>query len=547
MQDMKLEPQKTKASDGAVKRVWNGLGLFNVYFVMKFVLATLGYLNLDFLYNALLMAALLVPVNGRALRVTRQCVGWVAAIALVYAESWLPGIESILANKNAIAGFSATYVVQLVWDFINLQMVGWGLLAVLVYYLARPLVRVTVFTVGYFLFMVAMPWIDALTPEPAGDEVSVTAQSDAPQSAKGAVADTNTINEWYKAFIEYEKDRRANLPDGLAAKDTPFDILLLNICSLSNDDLIASGLESHPVFSRFNVRFDRFNSATAYSGPATLRLLNAACGQPEHNALYDGRRPECEILNRLGTLGYKQHLLMDHKGEYDNYLQTLRDKAGLTAPLESNRAFPVRYMAFDDDPISDDLAVMRHWRRSMQREKSRRNVTLMNFIALHDGNRLPRHSRWEPFKPRAKRLLDDLNTFLTELERSGRKVMVVVVPEHGAAVRGDKIQAPRLRDIPSMRITEVPVMVTFVGRKGLPEETIHVTGNTSYLALSELIGKTLSSNYFGKRGGSVPLDELVQDLPQTNPVSENGQAQVLEYKGRQYLRMNGGDWKPYVK
>ena len=125
--------------------------------------------------------------------------------------------------------------------------------------------------------------------------------------------------------------------------------------------------------------------------------------------------------------------------------------------------------------------------------------------------------------------------------------MVVVVPEHGAAVRGDKIQAPRLRDIPSMRITEVPVMVKFVGLKGLPEETIHVTGNTSYLALSELIGKTLSSNYFGKRGGSVPLDELVQDLPQTNPVSENGQAQVLEYKGRQYLRMNGGDWKPYVK
>ena len=204
MQDMKLEPQKTKASDGAVKRVWNGLGLFNVYFVMKFVLATLGYLNLDFLYNALLMAALLVPVHGRALCVTRQCVGWVAAIALVYAESWLPGIESILANKNAIAGFSATYVVQLVWDFINLQMVGWGLLAVLVYYLARPLVRVTVFTVGYFLFMVAMPWIDALTPEPAGDDVSVKAQSDAPQSAKGAVADTNTINEWYKSFIEYE-------------------------------------------------------------------------------------------------------------------------------------------------------------------------------------------------------------------------------------------------------------------------------------------------------------------------------------------------------
>lgn len=172
-------------------------------------------------------------------------------------------------------------------------------------------------------------------------------------------------------------------------------------------------------------------------------------------------------------------------------------------------------------------------------------MTLMNFIALHDGNRLPGRGRSEPFKPRAKRMFDDLNTFMNELERSGRKVMLVIVPEHGAAVRGDKIQAPRLRDIPNLRITQVPVMVKFFGLKGLPTEAIHVTGNTSYLALTSLIGKTLETDYFGKQGGSVPLEDLVKDLPQTNPVSENGQAQVLKYKDRQYVRMNGGEWKPY--
>ena len=80
----------------------------------------------------------------------------------------------------------------------------------------------------------------------------------------------------------------------------------------------------------------------------------------------------------------------------------------------------------------------------------------------------------EEFKPRAIRFLDDLQTFMHELERSGRKVMLIVVPEHGAAVRGDRIQAPRLRDIPSMRITQkCRLSVKFFGIKDLPAEPIH--------------------------------------------------------------------------
>ena len=67
---------------------------------------------------------------------------------------------------------------------------------------------------------------------------------------------------------------------------------------------------------------------------------------------------------------------------------------------------------------------------------------------------------------------------IREIERSGRKVMLVVVPEHGAAVRGDRVQTARLRDIPSMRITQVPTMVKFIGIKNMPEETIVVLEGT---------------------------------------------------------------------
>ncbi len=536
---------QTRIENGAGPR-FTGLGVWNVYFIIAFALAAFGYIELNLLGNALLMAWLLLPVGPKWLRILRGTLGVAAAAVLLYSESWLPGVDSILANKGGIAGFSLLYMAEFALDFINVKMVGWGLLVFLGYFLVRRYVRVTFFTIVYFLGAVTMPWVQSILPERApvvtADAGGQTNEAAAP--AKTGKADAKAVGEWYDAFLAYEHDRRARFPNGLSEKDTPFDILLLSICSVSNDDLAVSQLDQHPLFKEFNIRFDSFNAATAYSGPALLRLLNGACGQPSHSELYGERRPECEIMTRLGTLGYSQRLLMDHSGEYDNFLQSMRDKAGVTATLD-NAKYPTRYMGFDDEEIADSLAVLRHWQRTQVKSKAGRTATLINFIALHDGNRLPGRGRAEPFKPRAQEMFDNIRTFLRELERSGRKTMVVIVPEHGAAVRGDKIQVPRLRDIPTMRISRVPVMVKFVGLKGMPNEPIHVTGNTSYLALTSLIGKTLETDYFSKDGGTVPLEQFVHDLPQTNPVSENGTVQTLEYQGREYFRQNGGEWKPY--
>lgn len=536
---------QTRIENGAGPR-FTGLGVWNVYFIIAFALAAFGYIELNLLGNALLMAWLLLPVGPKWLRILRGTLGVAAAAVLLYSESWLPGVDSILANKGGIAGFSLLYMAEFALDFINVKMVGWGLLVFLGYFLVRRYVRVTFFTIVYFLGAVTMPWVQSILPErtPVVTADAGVQTNEAAAPAKTGKADAKAVGEWYDAFLAYEHDRRARFPNGLSEKDTPFDILLLSICSVSNDDLAVSQLDQHPLFKEFNIRFDSFNAATAYSGPALLRLLNGACGQPSHSELYGERRPECEIMTRLGTLGYSQRLLMDHSGEYDNFLQSMRDKAGVTATLD-NAKYPTRYMGFDDEEIADSLAVLRHWQRTQVKSKAGRTTTLINFIALHDGNRLPGRGRAEPFKPRAQEMFDNIRTFLRELERSGRKTMVVIVPEHGAAVRGDKIQVPRLRDIPTMRISRVPVMVKFVGLKGMPNEPIHVTGNTSYLALTSLIGKTLETDYFSKDGGTVPLEQLVHDLPQTNPVSENGTVQTLEYQGREYFRQNGGEWKPY--
>ncbi len=58
----------------------------------------------------------------------------------------------------------------------------------------------------------------------------------------------------------------------------PFDVLIINICSLSWSDIEAVGLMDHPLWKHFDLLFKNFNSATSYSGPAAARLLRASCG-----------------------------------------------------------------------------------------------------------------------------------------------------------------------------------------------------------------------------------------------------------------------------
>ena len=92
----------------------------------------------------------------------------------------------------------------------------------------------------------------------------------------------------------------------------------------------------------------------------------------------------------------------------------------------------------------------------------------------------------------------------------------------------------------------MPVLVKFFGLKGLPKVHHRVTGESSYMALSSLIGKTVATNFFSQRAGAVSVEELTRDLPETNVVSENGQSIVLRYKGKDYIRMNNDVWRPYA-
>ena len=141
-------------------------------------------------------------------------------------------------------------------------------------------------------------------------------------------------------------------------------------------------------------------------------------------------------------------------------------------------------------------------------------------------------------------VLGDLQGFIDALEKNGRRT-VVVVPEHGAALHGDRMQIPGMREIPSPSITHVPVGVKLVGIC-IPAAAgpRHVTAPSSYLALSELVARIYALNAQAS-AGERNWDGLLQGLPTTPSVSENEGAKVMEYDGKPWLQLKVQDWTPY--
>ena len=177
--------------------------------------------------------------------------------------------------------------------------------------------------------------------------------------------------------------------------------------------------------------------------------------------------------------------------------------------------------------------------------KTSRSATFYNTLPLHDGNHYPGVSKTADYKARAQKFFDELDAFFTELEKSGRKVMVVVVPEHGGALKGDRMQVSGLRDIPSPSITDVPVGVKFFGMKA-PQ-----SGGTDCHRPTEQLPGVSPIWWFGFVDGKIFTEDnvdwkkLTSGLPQTAPVSENSNAVVIQYQDKPYVRLNGGDWVPY--
>ncbi len=533
---------------------WRGLGHWNYYFLIKLALLWYGYLNFHALTNLIFMAFLLMPLPSQKLHKWRNWVAIPIGIALFYHDTWLPGIESIMSQGSLLTGFSASYLWELINRFINWQWVGAAFALWIAYLFIAQWVRVTVFVVPALLWVnvlnIAGPSF-SLTPE--ANTASAAPQTTAPAASASsgtAPADSGppnneNLNAYLQQFYQQEQGRRTAFPTSLPEDAQPFDVLIINICSLSLSDMEVAKVAQHPLWSKFDIVFDQFNSATSYSGPASIRLLRASCGQPSHKGLYQPAENQCYLFSNLAQLGFKEELIMDHAGVFGDYLKELREYGGMQAPLMSQAGLSHELASFDGEPVFNDLAVLNRWLEGREKDtEAARSATFFNLIPLHDGNRNVGSNSVAPYPPRAKALFDQLDTFLDQLEKSGRKVLVVVVPEHGAALAGDKMQMSGLRDIPSPSITHIPVGVKLIGIKAPHQASaLKIETPSSYIAISDLISRLVDGKSF--IAPTIDWAALTKDLPNTPAVSENSGAVVLKYQDKPYIQLNGGDWVPY--
>ena len=527
---------------------WRGLGAWNLYFLGKFVLTWTGHLNFQVVPNLIFALALLIPIAHPMLRRARTVLAIPVAVALLYQDTWFPPFSRLLAQPGVL-DFSFDYIVELLGRFIDWQVCALLLMLVIAYLFISPWLRLTTLTLLGFVWL-SLGSLQWLLPTTINAPMASTDKGAATTASTAGEPDDATLNSYLDTFYKNEAQRKVEFKQP-AVKPEPFDLLVINICSLAWDDLDEVGLRNNTLFSQMDVIFDNFNSATAYSGPAAIRLLRASCGQTSHSQLYKQSADQCLLFDDLRQLGFTDELMLNHTGEFDGFLQEVRDQGQLPAPALGTIPAGLQrtYVGFDGSPIWRDRDVLSKWWQHRLNTDKPNMALFYNTTSLHDGNRQVKAdggTQVADYSSRAQVLLDDLNGFIKELQKSGRRVVIAIVPEHGAALHGDRMQISGMREIPSESITHVPVGLKLINM-GDNDQTqpVHITQPSSYLAVAEIIARLYASPALSN-GQTVDWSALLADLPQTAKVSENSGTVVLDYNGKPYVRIkeNGG-WLPY--
>ncbi len=510
---------------GAVSPGKISLGVWGYYFVAKLALYGMGAIAFHSFENLVFVAFVLLRTSSRLFTRLKMIVGAVLAISLLYYDSWLPPVGRLLTQASLLSTFSLPYLLELSGRFISWKMTGLLLAAMLCYWVAQRLMRVGVLVVLGMLVLLVVQYF------PSGERASDFNQAE--------------LEHVYQEFFSKEAQRSV-LFVSPQADAPPFDVIFIHVCSLSWDDIQAVGLENHPLWQRFDILFKKFNSVSSYSGPAALHLMRAKCGQPRHGQMYGPVADKCYLMGSLQLSGFTPELAMNHDGKFDDFLGQLEKHGRLTATPLNLEGVDIAQRAFDGSPVYDDLAVLTRWLHERKTSDSMRVALYYNTVSMHDGNHRPdlpsEPNTPEAYRARLLKFLDETEVFLKKLETSGRRAVVVMVPEHGAALRGDKRQISGLREIPTPLITLVPVGIKVIGsnREG---EALMVEQPSSYLAISHIVERMLERSPYNR---FVPSD-YVEGLPVTDFVSQSESMTVIESDGKYYLGRDDGKWERYAE
>jgi len=156
-----------------------------------------------------------------------------------------------------------------------------------------------------------------------------------------------------------------------------------------------------------------------------------------------------------------------------------------------------------------------------------------------------KRERSEEYRRFARGLFHDFERFIDLMETDGGRVAVVMVAEHGVALRGSPLQPAGLREVPLPPITTVPMGVRLVGPgwfRGDPPGQQVVGRPTSYRALASLLAQLMSRDAGAL--DDTALRVIAEQIPSTEFVAENEGAIVVK-DGERYLgkgRSFGTHW-----
>jgi cellulose synthase operon protein YhjU len=522
------------------------MGLWSAYFFAKLLLFAGGYIDFNPWLNLAFAAfAALPPKNGRQ-RFAKNLIAIPLSIVLLYHDSWLPPISRALSQAGNLQSFSGAYLLELLGRFISLKVLAELVVMMAVYLLARRKLRLSTFAFIAILLIGIFPhgW-----PNFAPTVLSSAAANTAPAATSAAQVDPRNmrpeaLDSLLAQFYAKEKQRQVRFTP--AAEDgTPYDILILNVCSLAWDDLRVVKRDKDPLFMRFDLMLSNFSSGASYSGPAAIRLLRGDCGQTEHGQLYNPPNPECLVLDGLQKAGFEPHWLMNHDGQFGNFYADVRDRGGVSVTPDSNAGAQLAEQAFDGSPIYSDYSVLSRWWARREHNPARGVVLYYNTVTLHDGNKVVAAGHTDSsFASRLNTFIADVSHFLDDLQHSGRHVVVVLLPEHGAALRGDRRQISGLREIPTPAISHVPVGILLVNAAHASQGAQQrIDAPSSFLAVNELLSRLVADNPFAKQ--NVSISSYTQNLPPTDSVAENEGTTVM-LVGQQYMmRTPDGSWSPW--
>ena len=515
------------------------------YFLVLFGLHIFGYGTAHFLNSLMLSLAVSIPFPYdmkwyRLINIFRHSMSLIFAILLLKNEDSLVGLFTDIIQRSSQTSLLKSFEPTLIAIGISALVFGviFSLTKIRKYY---PVILVGVLCGIWFTRFLVTPQTKIEMVSSEKIEMSSSTNNNQTLSTLLSAEDTATSSEQSTSAAEalspdqrlalfYEKEALRTVYFPPARPD--FDIIILQVCSFGWDDFTEARIDLNPFLSQFDYLFTNFNSADAYSIASGIRLMRGTCGQTDHASLFKETRPECYVMDQLRRQGYRTFTAFNHGGEYFGFTKDLMTWAKVDQPipvsdLKSQRKF------FGTTLVYNDYDMLRTW-LNLHADKSNHSVLYYNTLSLHARSYASEQEKWNhdnvsTYRDASTQLFKDFNRFFGDLKTSGRRAVVIVVGEHGAALKDTPLQAQTIRQIPLPTISAVPAAIKIFG-PGFNEQTsgkqIIIDRPVSYTALYTLLSRLQKDTPFAISPEA--LKNAGQNLPETDMVATSDTGTVMQ-------------------